>query len=322
MNAHIIPRTYLKHFCNNNGDLMVIAKHINKNWYQNIKPKPKKPESVCYEKDYFKLRTVKDKTKENIIEDFFCKEFESKYDFYYEKIIKLANKPIVIIPKNIANYWFRYCAYQVFRTRESIENTIQYLYSQRDDIYKNMSNDEKRDCLLFMMFIKQSENEQSQMEEFANILKNTHQIEICKNTSATNFITSDNPIYVHFNSVKFEYFGKLSTYEDAILFLPISPKIMLKFSPKKLVKNKKDINFDDDAVNFINDSIIFGAEKYIISKEFTNNNIEFIKNSMTEQREKYENFGLLMNDDFQFNKQKVINNLNSIFFNALNDKIK
>ena len=58
MNAHIVPRTYLKHFCNDNGDLMVITKHINKNWYQNIRPKPKKPEGVCYEKDYFNVYSI------------------------------------------------------------------------------------------------------------------------------------------------------------------------------------------------------------------------------------------------------------------------
>jgi len=267
---HYVPRFYLKRFLNKDGRLWVFDKGTQK-IFQTI------PENVAAETHFYRIPDLIDTEIDPL---FLEKEFASLEaviseitENWLDSIENLDAPSKVEISDEERRDFSLYTSLQFLRTLE--QRDILAAFSIQEGLYQDgMSNDEKVNLHATLLW------NSSLVNDIATRVYESIWL-FGKNTTATPFLTSDNPVCVKTsdNRMWLKAPGVLSI-GNYIVF-PLSPQVILychEFSYwaslKQLDTCISPVTFSDEMVEHENSGQAFMASRFVISN---NNNFDFVK---------------------------------------------
>ncbi|MCP1301262.1 DUF4238 domain-containing protein [Chryseobacterium sp. S0630] len=269
---HFIPRTYLKYFKNSPDSELINAFNKENNVYKDIGLK-----DVCVEKNFYTLKHLKGEDS-LVIEEYFDKEIERKFDKIYNLLITQKLRTVDIEQKLDI---LKVTLSMYFRTPKKLNEFI----SNTDKLIDEWLNDQDIQDVNFFGFKinlqgKTKKNIQNELrehlrpnylsiqlqlfEDFVNFKINDG-LTVIENTGEYDFFTGDNPVnLLNKNDISTDLYN----VENSI-YIPLNPKFYLFIAPPKLEKSGSDIFYQKDNFllsHMVNACTFENSEKWILGK--------------------------------------------------------
>lgn len=265
VHQHTVPVFYLKFFSNPSNKMIQRYHKIN------MDIKSVSPRSVSYEDDFYEIYKIRNTDGKkiylhrNIIENVLG-NIENKFEKEFFDIINTEN--CNTIGKDKQEILCDYISTQLVRTTKQIKIMNKIFESETNNEliskYSKLSEYNKK-LILFNSFFDYLKN-----LIYKQILNQCDMFFI-KNSSNILFMTSDNPVILLNDS-------KINTF-DAI-YMPLSPTFALFMCDKKYNETQSKMNKmvnDEKWIKYLNCQICENSDKYIISRNFSKNDIVFLK---------------------------------------------
>lgn len=269
VHEHIVPVCYLKFFANPENDKV----HRYDKQHHDIKYKS--PKTIGYEDDFYEIykdsKGKREYCSRNTIEDVLGK-IEHKFRETFYDIVKAED--ISNMQEEEKEILSDYISVQFARTKKQHLIMSDLLEFFMEDINK-LSEHGKKLILQNALFAGKSdtdvENYASLRDLIYNWLTNNSKFIFIQNSTNILFYTCDNPVLI------FDESDNLSI--DA-LYIPLSPTFALWVMDKEISTQYKDVDIqhiEKDGVLFFNELICNNADRYIISRKFTDADKNFLK---------------------------------------------